>query len=55
MILTIINIQSRVVICQLDNETIIEIGRRWFTEDIMIGDKINVEIFGRCIKNKEKG
>lgn len=32
-----------IVNCQLDNGTIIDIARRWFTEDIREGDTIDIE------------
>ena len=44
MKLTILQIKNRIVNCQLDNGTIIDIARRWFTEDIQEGDVIDVNI-----------
>lgn len=40
MKLTIIRIENRIVNCRLDDGTIIDIARRWFTEDIQEGDTI---------------
>ena len=40
MKLTILRIENRIVNCQLDDSTIIDIARRWFTEDIQEGDTI---------------
>lgn len=44
MKLTILRIESRIVNCQLDNGTIIDIARRWFTEDIQEGDTIEFDM-----------
>ncbi len=44
MELTILRIENRIVNCQLDNGTIIDIARRWFSEDIQEGDTIEFDI-----------
>lgn len=44
MELTIIRIDRRVVTCELDNGLIIDIGRRWFAEDIQEGDTIEFDV-----------
>lgn len=44
MKLTIIRIDKRVVTAQLDNGTILDIARRWFTEDIEEGDVIEFDV-----------
>ena len=41
---TILRIENRIVNCQLDNGTIIDIARRWFTEDIQEGDTIEFDM-----------
>ena len=43
MKLTIIRIENRVVTCELDNGTLLDIARRWFTEDIQEGDIIEFD------------
>lgn len=44
MKLTLIGIENRIVRCQLDNGTIIDIARRWFTDDIQEGDTIEFDV-----------
>lgn len=44
MKLTILRIENEIVNCQLDNGTIIDIGRRWFTEDIQEGEAIEFDM-----------
>lgn len=44
MQLTILRIENRIVNCQLDNGTIIDIARRWFTYDIQEGDTIEFDM-----------
>ncbi len=44
MKLTIMRIENRIVNCQLDDGTIIDIARRWFTEDIQEGDAIEFDM-----------
>lgn len=44
MKLIILRVERRIVSCQLDNGTIIDIARRWFTEDIQEGDTIEFDI-----------
>lgn len=43
MKLEIIRIENRIVTCQMENGGLIDIVRRWFTEDIQIGDVIEYE------------
>lgn len=51
MKLTILRIENRIVNCQFDNGTIIDIARRWFTENIREGDTIEFDMYD-C-KNNE--
>lgn len=44
MKLTILRIEDEIVNCQLDNGTIIDIARRWFTEDIHDNDIIEFDV-----------
>lgn len=44
MKLTILRIENRIVTCQLDNGAIIDIARRWFTEDIQESDTIEFDV-----------
>ena len=44
MKVTILRIENRIVNCQLDNGTIIDIARRWFTGDIQEGDTIEFDV-----------
>ncbi|MCM1232123.1 MAG: DUF3006 domain-containing protein [Ruminococcus flavefaciens] len=44
MKLTILRIDDMVVNCQLDNGSLIDIARRWFTEDIQEGDIIEFDV-----------
>ena len=44
MKLTILRIENKIVNCQLDNGTIIDIAQRWFTEDIQEGDTIEFDM-----------
>ncbi len=50
MKLTILRIENRIVNCQLDNGTIIDIARKWFTEDIKEDDIIEFDIH-KCGNN----
>lgn len=43
MKLTIIRIENRVVTCELDDGTLLDVARRWFTEDIQEGDVIEFD------------
>lgn len=43
MKLTITRIEPRIVTCEIDSGGLIDIARRWFTEDIQIGDIIEFE------------
>ena len=44
MKLTIIRIDKRIVTAQLDNGAILDVARRWFTEDIQEGDEIEFDV-----------
>lgn len=44
MKLTILRIENEIVNCQLDNGTIIDIARIWFTKDIQEGDTIEFDM-----------
>lgn len=44
MTLKIIRIDGRVVTCELDNGTFIDIARRWFNEDIQEEDVIEFDV-----------
>lgn len=44
MKLEIVRIENRIVTCEItDAGSLIDIARRWFTEDIQIGDIIEFE------------
>lgn len=45
MKLTIIRIENRIITCSIDGDSgsLIDIARRWFTEDIQVGDVIEFE------------
>lgn len=52
MILTILSIENRIVKCKFDgNDAVLEIARRWFTEDIRDGDKIEIKIYNNKPKS----
>ena len=42
MQLKIIRIENRIVTCEIDDVTIIDIARRWLTEDIQEDDIIKI-------------
>ena len=44
MKLTISRIEKRVVTCELEDGTRIDIARRWFTEDLEEGDNIEFDV-----------
>lgn len=45
MKIEIVNIENRIVTCKIkDSETRINIAKRWFTDDILIGDTIELDI-----------
>lgn len=44
MELKILRIENDIVNCQLDNGTIIDIARRWFTEEIHENDIIEFDV-----------
>lgn len=46
--LTILQIEDRIVTCQIDNGTIIDIAKRWFTDDIQEGDVIEINMNTSC-------
>lgn len=44
MKLEIIKIENRIVTCEIESGGLIDIARRWFTEDIQVGDIIEIEL-----------
>lgn len=44
MKLTILRIENEIVNCQLDNGTIIDIAKRWFTDDIQEGETLEFDM-----------
>ena len=44
MQLTILRIENRIVTCQLDNGSIIDIVRKWFAENIQEDDIIGFDV-----------
>lgn len=44
MQLTIIRIENRVVTCEIEGGSLIDIARRWFAEDIQEGDIIEFDV-----------
>lgn len=44
MTLSIIRLEKRIVTCMLEDGTIIDIARRWFTDDIEEGDVIEFDV-----------
>ena len=52
MKLTILQIENRIVNCQLDDGTIIDIAQRWFTQDIQEGDVIDFDMDDVCNVNE---
>ncbi len=51
MKLTILRIENRIVNCQLDDGTIIDIARRWFADDIQEEDTIEFNMH-KCSDNE---
>lgn len=51
MKLTLTRIEKRIVNCQLEDGTIINIARRWFAEDIQEGDTIEFDVH-KCNKDE---
>lgn len=51
MKLEIIRIENRIVTCEIENGGLIDIAKRWFNEDIQIGDTIEFEHRHEEIKN----
>lgn len=39
----IIRIEKRIVTCEMENGGLIDIAKRWFNEDIQVGDTIEFE------------
>lgn len=52
MKLTITRIEQGIVTCELEGGTIIDIARRWFTNDIKVGD--NIEFDAEKVKEKNE-
>ena len=52
MKLTILQIENRIVNCQLDDGTIIDIAQRWCTKDIQEGDVIDFDMDDVCNVNE---
>lgn len=46
MKLTILRIEKRIANCQLDDGIIIDIARRWFTDDIQEGKTVEFDVHG---------
>lgn len=44
MQLTIIRIEKRVVTCELEGGSLIDLAKRWFAEDIEEGDIIEFDV-----------
>ncbi len=44
MKLKIIRIEKRIVTCELEDGTLIDIARRWFSEDIQKDDTIEFDV-----------
>ncbi len=53
MKLTILRIKNRIVNCQLENGTIINVAKRWFTNDIQEGDTIKIDILSEDVSDKD--
>lgn len=53
MKLTILQIKNRIVVCQLDNGTIIDVAKRWFTDDIQEGDTIEIDTLSEDVSDKD--
>lgn len=47
MKLKIIRIEENVVTCEIDGETLIDIGRRWFNQDIEVDDEIKFDVIDK--------
>ena len=48
MKLTIHRIDNRIVTCELEDRTLLDVARRWFTEDIQEGDVIEFEYYNKA-------
>lgn len=44
MTLTIYRIENRIVTCVLEDGTLLDVARRWFTEDIQEDDVIEFDV-----------
>ena len=44
MKLTIIRIETRIVTCELDDGTLLDVARRWLAEDIQVDDTIEFDV-----------
>ena len=44
MKLEILRIENRVVTCQLEDGTLLDVAKRWFNEDIQEGDIIEFDV-----------
>lgn len=44
MKLKIIRIENRIVTCELEDDTLIDIAKRWFTEDLQVDDTIEFDV-----------
>lgn len=51
MKLTILRIENKIVNCQLEDGTIIDIDRRWFIGDVQEGDTIEFDVHN-CKKDE---
>lgn len=51
MTLKIIRIDGRVVTCELEGGTLIDIARRWFSEDIQEEDVIEFDVLKKKSDN----
>lgn len=47
MILKIIRIEEHVITCEIEGETIIDIGRKWFPKNIKEDDIIEFDVTDR--------
>ena len=54
MRLRIIRIEENVVTCEIDGDTLIDIGRIWFNQDIHVDDEIEFDVIDKSKKIGEK-
>lgn len=52
MKLKIVRIEDKIVTCELDDGTILDVGRRWFLQDIKIDDVIEFDVTDKRTKLK---